>query len=130
MSKLPLFFVAPIATGTILFAAAPSASADPLPLTPVASVQENQAAIAALGSNVGTAVTVGSLGGTIAGAAVGCGIGAVVVPAVGCIPGAVTGAGIGAVAGTIVAGGPTLVVMGVETVNTLNAAPGTTKWAE
>lgn len=93
-----------------------------------ASVQEDQAALAALGSNVGVAVTVGSLGGTIAGAGIGCVVGGVVIPAVGCIPGAVTGAGIGAVAGTIVAGGPTLAIMGVETYNTITAAPGTTKW--
>ena len=45
------------------------------------------------------------------------------------IPGIVTGAGVGGVIGTIIAGGPTLVVAGIDLINTLNAAPGTTVWA-
>lgn len=125
-----IFTAAALVASIISVATATQAQAAPLPLTPVASVQENQAALGALGTNVGVAVTVGSLSGTIAGAAIGCGVGAIVIPAIGCVPGAVTGAGIGAVAGTIAAGGPTLGVMAVETVNTFNAAPGTTKWAE
>ncbi|MGA9872645.1 MAG: ammonium transporter, partial [Rhodococcus sp. (in: high G+C Gram-positive bacteria)] len=39
------------------------------------------------------------------------------------------GAAIGSVIGTIAAGGPTLVIAGIDLINTLAAPPGTTKFA-
>lgn len=91
----------------------------------VASPMENQLATQEFTTQLGLATSVGGLVGGIAGAAIGCIAGI----AVACLPGAVAGFGIGSVVGTIIVGGPTLVVAGVELVNTLNAPPGTTKWA-
>lgn len=118
---------------------AQAAPADnPLPLTPVASPQENQAAQVAFNTQLGTAVAVGGFAGTVTGAAIGCGAGAAlglpfaILPGAlgGCLAGAGLGAGIGGVGGTIAAGGPTLVVAGNELLQTFNAAPGTSKWAQ
>lgn len=87
----------------------------------VASPLENQRATQEFNTQLGLATGIGSLVGTIIGAALGCIIGV----GIGCLP----GAAIGGIAGTIIAGGPTLIAAGVELVNTLNAPPGSTKWA-
>ncbi|MBT0566148.1 hypothetical protein [Williamsia sp. CHRR-6] len=79
---------------------------------PTTRAERDQQALAVLGSNVSTSVTIGSLVGTILGCVVGL-LGAVV----GCVP----GAGIGAVAGTIIAGGPTLIAAAVQYFNTIRA---------
>ncbi|KIQ14122.1 glycine zipper family protein [Rhodococcus sp. MEB064] len=110
--------------------------AAPMGLTPAALEQnaaspaENTAAEQSFNSQLGLATSIGGLTGTIIGAGVGCilGGGPVVLPT--CLTGAVTGAGIGGVIGTIAAGGPTLVVAGIDLLNTYNAAPGTSKFAE
>ncbi|QYB02834.1 hypothetical protein I1A62_37580 [Rhodococcus sp. USK10] len=98
----------------------------PLPFHDVASREENDRAFGQFGAQVGIAVTVGSLVGTIAGAGIGC---IATLPA-GCVPGLVTGAGIGGVVGTIVAGGPTLGVSAYQLWETYNAAPGTSIYAD
>lgn len=87
----------------------------------VASPLENQRATQEFSTQLGLATSIGGLVGGIVGAIIGC----IVVPAIGCIP----GFGLGSIAGTIIAGGPTLIAAGIELVNTLNAPPGTTKWA-
>lgn len=94
----------------------------------VASPLENQRATQEFNTQLGLATSIGGLTGGIIGAAIGCVLG---LPGliVGCLPGAATGFAIGSLVGTIGAGGPTLVVAGIELVNTLNAPPGTTKWA-
>lgn len=102
----------------------------------VASPIENQRAQENFNAQLATATAIGSLAGTATGAAVGCAVGGVVtaptvvfIPA-GCLAGIPVGAGVGAVVGTLAAGGPTLVIAGTDLVGTLNAAPGTTRWAE
>ncbi|RZI53708.1 MAG: ammonium transporter [Pseudonocardia sp.] len=99
----------------------------------VASIDENSRAQSNFQQQLAIASAVGSLTGTIAGAAlgflVGCAIGTPVA-VFGCLPFGVTGAGIGAVLGTIAVGGPTLIVAGIDLLTTLNAPPGTTRWAE
>ncbi|WP_327112357.1 ammonium transporter [Nocardia sp. NBC_01730] len=95
--------------------------------TPVASPYENQLAQQAFLTQFGIATAIGGFIGTAIGAAAGLigilggplGIGTVL-----------TGAAIGAAIGTLVAGGPTLIVAGIDLINTLNAPPGTTKWME
>lgn len=96
----------------------------------VASDAENNAAIGNLGTQLGTAVTVGGFAGTVAGGLIGCLIGGVIIPAVGCIPGIALGVTAGTLIGTIAVGGPTLILAGIDTLNTMNAAPGTTRWAK
>ena len=88
----------------------------------VASPAENTAAEQSFASQLGLATSIGGLTGTIIGAV----IGGIIVPAIGIVP----GAGVGGVIGTIVAGGPTLVVAGIDLLNTYNAAPGTSKFAQ
>ncbi|OAK54725.1 hypothetical protein [Rhodococcoides kyotonense] len=104
----------------------------------VASPDENLKAQQTFSSQLALATAIGSLSGSIVGAGVGCLIGGtppaltvVGIPAavLTCIGGALIGAPIGALAGTITAGGPTLVIAGVDLVNTLIAPPGTTKFA-
>lgn len=95
--------------------------------TPVASPQENQQAMDAFLSQFGIATAVGGFIGTIVGALVGL-TGVIGGPTV--IASVIAGAGVGAIIGTIIAGGPTLIVAGIDLLSTLNAAPGTTKWAE
>ena len=71
----------------------------------------------------------GILTGTIIGAGVGFLLG---LPLAG-VGGVVTvpiAAAVGGLVGTISAGGPTLVVAGMDLLNTLNAAPGTSVWAK
>jgi hypothetical protein len=112
---------------------APDDRIEAIALHDVASIDENTRAQSAFQQQLGIATTVGSLGGTIVGGilgfAVGCAIGTPVA-VFGCLPFGVTGAGIGAIIGTIVVGGPTLVVAGIDLINTLNAPPGTTKWVK
>ncbi|OZD01834.1 hypothetical protein CH275_18755 [Rhodococcus sp. 06-235-1A] len=103
-----------------------SANSRSIGATTVASPEENLAAQQNFSSQLGIATAIGGLTGTAIGAAIGC----VVTLTAGCLPGLVTGAGVGGVIGTITAGGPTLVVAGIDLINTLNAAPGTTVWAK
>lgn len=100
----------------------------------VASATENQMAMGAFSSQLGIAMAVGGLVGLTAGAVAGgllglAGIvgGPVVIPAV--LTGIALGAGAGSIIGTISAGGPTLVIAGIDLANTLMAPPGTTKFA-
>ncbi|WP_406270030.1 ammonium transporter [Nocardia sp. NBC_00881] len=95
--------------------------------TPVASPYENQLAQQAFLTQFGIATAVGGFIGTAIGAAIGL-IGIVGGPVgIGTV---LTGAAIGAVIGTLVAGGPTLIVAGIDLLNTLNAPPGTTQWVD
>ncbi|WP_433194741.1 hypothetical protein ACQP1G_39270 [Nocardia sp. CA-107356] len=98
----------------------------PLTIKPVASLAENQRARDEFASLFGLATAVGGFVGTAIGAVVGC----VVTIAAGCIGGFTTGAAIGGIIGTIVAGGPTLLVSGVDYVNTMLAPDGTTRFAD
>ncbi|MGQ4600306.1 ammonium transporter [Nocardia sp. R6R-6] len=95
--------------------------------TPIASPSENQLAMQSFLSQFGIATAVGGFIGTVIGALVGL-TGIVGGPTV--VASVITGAGVGAVIGTIVAGGPTLIVAGIDLLSTLNAAPGTTKWTD
>ncbi|MFR9750559.1 hypothetical protein ACL02S_05940 [Nocardia sp. 004] len=92
---------------------------------PIASPMENQRAQNNFSSQFGLATAIGGFVGTAVGAAVGC---VVTLPV--CIPGVLTGAGVGGILGTIAAGGPTLVVAGIDLLNTLQAPEGTTQWAD
>ena len=114
-------------------------SSDLPAVSTVASPEENLKAQQNFSSQLAIASAVGSVTGTIIGAGVGCIIGGtppaltvvgIPVAVLTCIGGALVGAPIGALAGTITAGGPTLVVAGIDLINTLNAAPGTTVWAK
>lgn len=93
-------------------------------LKPVASTQENNAALDNFSKITGAAATGGGLVGTGVGAVIGC---IVTLPV--CLPGLVTGAGIGGVVGTLAFGGPALVATGVDLAQTYMAEPGTTHWA-
>ncbi|QII07927.1 ammonium transporter [Rhodococcoides fascians A25f] len=106
-----------------------SANSRSIGATTVASPEENLAAQQNFASQLGIATAVGGLTGTAIGVGVGflaglplAGVGGVVT-----IPIAAT---VGGIIGTIVAGGPTLVVAGIDLINTLNAAPGTTVYAK
>ncbi|MEV0356435.1 hypothetical protein AB0H71_10270 [Nocardia sp. NPDC050697] len=91
---------------------------------PIASPIENQRAQNEFASQFGIATAVGSFLGTavgaIAGGVTGCIMGLPLF-GVGCIPAAIAGAGIG---------GPALAIAGIDLVNTIAAADGTTKWAD
>ncbi|SNT31349.1 hypothetical protein [Rhodococcoides kyotonense] len=103
-----------------------SANSRSIGATPVASPDENLKAQQTFASQLGLATAIGGFTGT----AIGFGIGAIGFlggpVALATIP---TFAAIGGIVGTIVAGGPTLVVAGIDLINTLNAPPGTTKFA-
>lgn len=106
-----------------------SANSRSIGATTVASPEENLKAQQNFSSQLGIATAIGGLTGTAIGVGVGfllglplAGVGGVVT-----IPIAAT---VGGVLGTIAAGGPTLVVAGIDLINTLNAAPGTTAWAK
>ncbi|OZF04068.1 hypothetical protein [Rhodococcoides fascians] len=103
-----------------------SANSRSIGATPVASPDENLKAQQTFASQLGLATAIGGFTGT----AIGFGIGAIGFLAgpvgLGTVP---TFATIGGIIGTIVAGGPTLVVAGIDLINTLNAPPGTTKFA-
>ncbi|MGV9637410.1 ammonium transporter [Nocardia rhamnosiphila] len=94
---------------------------------PVASPQENLAAQDNFTSQLGIATAIGGFVGTALGAVVGLATWAGG-PVTG-IPGIVTAAALGGIIGTIVVGGPTLIIAGIDLINTLVAAPGTTQWA-
>lgn len=98
-------------------------------LTPVASPAENYAAQANFASTFGLATAIGSFVGMAIGAVIGLVLGAAA-GGIGAIPGFITGATIGGIIGTIVAGGPTLIIAGIDLINTWNAPPGTTQWAQ
>ncbi|KAA0018931.1 ammonium transporter [Antrihabitans cavernicola] len=104
-------------------------------LRPVASTIENQAAMSAFATQLGIATAIGGLTGTAIGAVVGGIIGSAgllggPVGLATILGGIATGAGVGGVIGTIVAGGPTLLIAGVDLVSTLTAPPGTSKYAD
>ncbi|MBJ7350445.1 ammonium transporter [Rhodococcus fascians] len=103
-----------------------SANSRSIGATTVASPEENLKAQQNFSSQLGIATAIGTLTGSAIGAVIGC---IVTLPA-GCIPGLVTGAGAGGIIGTIAVGGPGLVVAGIDLLNTLNAAPGTSVWAK
>ncbi|GAA5066298.1 ammonium transporter [Nocardia callitridis] len=94
---------------------------------PVASIYENRQAQDSFMTQFGIATAIGGFIGTALGALVGL-TGIVTGPGV--IASVIAGATIGGIIGTIVAGGPTLIVAGVDLLSTLTAAPGTTKWME
>ncbi|MGW4330128.1 hypothetical protein ACWEKR_30090 [Nocardia sp. NPDC004573] len=102
------------------------AIAEPLVATPVASMTENQRARDEFASQFGLATAIGGFVGTAIGATIGC----LVTIAVGCVAGLLTGASLGGILGTIAVGGPTLVVAGVDLLTTLQAAEGTTRFAD
>ncbi|MEV0295906.1 ammonium transporter [Nocardia sp. NPDC050710] len=101
--------------------------ARPVPVTPIASPVENMRAQNNFLSQFGIATAIGTFLGTIVGAGIGLigflaggvGIGTVV-----------TGAAIGGIIGTILVGGPTLIVAGIEMIQTLTAPPGSSKWVD
>ncbi|WP_063917695.1 hypothetical protein [Nocardia niwae] len=99
---------------------------EPLVAEPVASTTENQRARDEFASQFGLATAIGGFVGTAIGAAIGC----LVTIAVGCVAGLLTGASLGGILGTIAVGGPTLVVAGVDLLTTLQAAEGTTRFAD
>ncbi|OZF55161.1 hypothetical protein CH293_06510 [Rhodococcus sp. 14-2470-1b] len=101
-----------------------SANSRSIGATPVASPEENLKAQQTFSSQLGLATAIGGFTGTAIGAVAGC-----ILSGPACLAGIVPGAGVGGVIGTIVAGGPTLVVAGIDLINTLNAPPGTTKFA-
>lgn len=92
----------------------------------VASPQENLAAQHNFASQFGLATAIGGFIGTAIGALVGL---TGIVSGPGVVASIIAGATIGGIIGTVAVGGPTLVIAAVDLVNTLNAAPGTTKWA-
>ncbi|WP_433491313.1 ammonium transporter [Nocardia grenadensis] len=94
---------------------------------PVASPRENLAAQDNFTSQLGLATAIGGFVGTALGAVVGLAAWAGG-PVTG-IPGIVTAAALGGIIGTLVVGGPTLIIAGIDLINTLVAAPGTTQWA-
>ncbi|WP_027506939.1 hypothetical protein [Rhodococcus sp. UNC23MFCrub1.1] len=112
--------------------AAPIGPAAPVALEQnAASPAENTAATQDFASQLSLATAVGGLGGTIVGGIIGGAIGlsTCAVIALACLATIPTAATIGGVIGTIAVGGPALAVAGFEYLNTLNAAPGTTKYA-
>ncbi|WP_336087104.1 ammonium transporter [Nocardia sp. SSK8] len=99
-------------------------------LTPVASPAENYAAQANFASTFGLATAIGSFVGMGLGAVIGLIVGGVVIPGIGAVPGFITGASVGGIIGSLIVGGPTLIVAGMDLINTLAAPPGTTQWAQ
>ncbi|MFJ1459373.1 hypothetical protein [Nocardia sp. N2S4-5] len=119
------------------------------PLTavrPIASPLENDRAIndfatkLALSGGIGTAIgtVLGIAVGTVLGVPIGGAIGCAVDVATGCVPGLLIGAVAGGIVGALavgiigaaIGGGPTVSTAGVEMLNTLQAPPGTTPWAD
>ncbi|MEV0356952.1 ammonium transporter [Nocardia sp. NPDC050697] len=99
------------------------AAARPAQAMPVASPIENLRAQDAFLTQFGLATAIGGFIGTAIGALIG------LIAGPGGIATVPLGAAIGGIIGTIVAGGPALVMAGIELINTLNAPPGTTQWA-
>ncbi|MGW4534130.1 hypothetical protein ACWEOI_24585 [Nocardia sp. NPDC004340] len=98
----------------------------PLAVKPVASQLENDRATNNFSSQFGLATTIGTFVGTAIGATIGC----VATLALGCLPGFMTGATVGGIIGSIAVGGPTLIANGIDLLTTMQAADGTTKWAD
>ncbi|MFI6171193.1 ammonium transporter [Nocardia sp. NPDC051052] len=103
------------------------AQARPVTATPIASPFENQRAQDSFLSQFGIATAIGGFIGTIIGALVGL-TGILGGPTV--IASVLAGAAVGGIIGTIVAGGPTLIVAGIDLISTLTAPPGSTKWMD
>ncbi|MFF0528337.1 hypothetical protein ACFYT3_08095 [Nocardia amikacinitolerans] len=107
-------------------------------LKPVASPMENQRAQNEFASQFGIATAVGGFLGTavgvVAGGVIGVAVGLIecltIVGCIAAIPTIAAFAGIGGILGTIAFGAPALAVAGMDLINTLQAAPGTTKWAD
>ncbi|MFE3954626.1 hypothetical protein ACFXPS_10630 [Nocardia sp. NPDC059091] len=97
-----------------------------LAIKPIASPTEDQRALTEFSSKLSVAGQVGALVGGIIGFVVGC----VASIAIGCIPGGVAGVPAGGIIGGLMAGGPTLIAAGIDLLNTWQAAPGTSKWAD
>ncbi len=100
-------------------------AARPARALPVASVTENQRALEAFSTQFGIATAIGGFIGTALGALIGL---TGIVSGPGVVASVLAGAALGGIVGTIAVGGPALVVAGLDLVNTLGAAPGTTKW--
>ncbi|MCX4093254.1 hypothetical protein [Nocardia sp. alder85J] len=98
----------------------------PVAAQAIASDAENQKAMSDFSTKFSLATAVGGFIGTALGATIGC----VVTIAAGCVAGLVTGAGVGGIVGTIAAGGPTLIATGLDLVGTMQAADGTTHYAD
>ncbi|NEW38914.1 ammonium transporter [Nocardia cyriacigeorgica] len=101
--------------------------ARPVPVTPVASLEENQRAQDAFLAQFGIATAIGGFIGTVIGAIVGL-VGIALGPTV--IASVLAGAALGGIIGTVVVGGPTLLIAGIDLINTLAAPPGSTKWMD
>ncbi|WP_244976038.1 hypothetical protein [Nocardia huaxiensis] len=98
----------------------------PLTVKPVASQVENQRALNDFTMQFGLATTIGTFVGTAIGATVGC----LATIVAGCVGGFMTGATVGGIIGNIVVGGPTLIASGIDLLTTMQAAEGTTRWAD
>jgi hypothetical protein len=104
-----------------------SANSRSIGATTVASPEENYKAQQNFSSQLGIATAIGGFTGTAIGALAG-GLGFLGGPVgFASVP---LGATVGGIVGTVIAGGPTLVVAGIDLLNTLNAAPGTSAWAK
>ncbi|MBY3985560.1 ammonium transporter [Rhodococcus fascians] len=104
-----------------------SANSRSIGATTVASPEENLKAQQNFSSQLGIATAIGGFTGTAIGALAG-GLGFLGGPiGFASVP---LGATVGGIVGTVIAGGPTLVVAGIDLLNTLNAAPGTSAWAK
>ncbi|MFQ6393474.1 hypothetical protein ACLMAJ_08485 [Nocardia sp. KC 131] len=97
---------------------------------PIASATEDQRAMNAFSSQFGIATAIGGFIGTALGFVVGGVLGCIIGVVLGCLPGFTVGAGIGGILGTIAVGGPTLVAAGIDLLNTMQAAPNSSKYAE
>lgn len=109
---------------------APGQQINVVAVKPIASPTEDQRAMNQFSSQFGIATAVGGFIGTALGFVVGGVLGCIIGVIVGCLPGFTIGAGIGGILGTIAVGGPTLVAAGMDLLNTLQAAPGTSKFAD
>lgn len=108
-------------------------------LKPVASPLENQLAMNDLINGVSIGTSVGSLIGTAIGAVLGVGVGVAlagascVVLSLGCVvavlPIVALVGGVGGLAGLVLGGGPTAAIALYQYITTLNAPPGTSKYA-
>ncbi|MGI5222537.1 hypothetical protein [Nocardia sp. CA-290969] len=99
---------------------------------PIASPAEDQMAMNEFTTQFSLATAVGGFVGTAAGVVIGGITGCILglpLLGIGCIPAAVAGAGLGGILGTIAVGGPALGIAAMNLVQTLQAAPGTSKWA-
>lgn len=106
---------------------APANRIPDLPLHNVASPDENNAALENFTTQLDIASTVGGLVGTIIGGGIGL-VGLVGGPvALATVP---TLAAVGGIVGTVLVGGPTLVITGIDLLNTMNAPAGTTQYAK